>query len=268
VASIVILEHPIQHGLESSYLLYALVELWRLKGHRITIHRGAEHAPPGDLAILHVDLSVIPVEYQEAMSIYPRVLNRAVLDIRKSTISHNLVTPSSDWPHAVVVKTDANHGGQPEQRLHKSAPGRFPAGPVLDTYPILPSVQSVPQETWNLPGLVVEKFLPEQDERGFYIRGWTFFGDRERSGRSRATMPIVKSRYIVEREEVEVPEEIRALRTRLGFDFGKFDYVRHDGKFVLLDANRSPAMPSGIGSNPERYASIRALGEGLDALLR
>jgi hypothetical protein len=40
----------------------------------------------------------------------------------------------------------------------------------------------------------------------------------------------------------DVPESLRAERERLGFDFGKFDFVYHDGKAILLDANKTPVM--------------------------
>jgi len=43
-----------------------------------------------------------------------------------------------------------------------------------------------------------------------------------------------------ERLAISVPEELHAMWARLGFDFGKFDYVVRDGQIVLLDANRTP----------------------------
>ena len=61
------------------------------------------------------------------------------------------------------------------------------------------------------------------------------------------------------------PGEIVALRQRLGFDFGKFDYVLHQGRSYLLDVNRTPAF----GHSPAR---LRRQGEvlaaGLHGLLR
>jgi hypothetical protein len=44
----------------------------------------------------------------------------------------------------------------------------------------------------------------------------------------------------MQRERVEVHPEIPELAKRMGFDFGKFDYVMHEGKPVLLDANKTP----------------------------
>lgn len=38
----------------------------------------------------------------------------------------------------------------------------------------------------------------------------------------------------------DAPEALKALRRELGFDYGKFDYVEHGGRPILLDANRTP----------------------------
>jgi hypothetical protein len=56
------------------------------------------------------------------------------------------------------------------------------------------------------------------------------------------------------------------MRARLGFDFAKFDYVRHGGRFVLLDANRTPSMPAYV--DPGVAAGQDELAAGLDSLLR
>jgi len=112
---------------------------------------------------------------------------------------------------------------------------------------------------------VVERFLPEQDARGFWLRAWVFFGDRERCTRYCGTLPIVKSAEIIAREPVPVPDELRAERERLGFDYGKFDFVVRDGRAILFDANRTPSAPP---LSPEMDASNARLAGGLDALLR
>ena len=41
-----------------------------------------------------------------------------------------------------------------------------------------------------------------------------------------------------------ITDELRAWRERLRFDFGKFDYVYHGERFVLLDVNRTPVITS------------------------
>jgi hypothetical protein len=62
-----------------------------------------------------------------------------------------------------------------------------------------------------------------------------------------------------------VPDEIRAERERMGFDYGKFDFVVNDGKAVLFDANRTPHAPP---PGPELAAANAELARGLEAIIR
>ncbi len=110
------------------------------------------------------------------------------------------------------------------------------------------------------PGLILLSF-----ERGYYVRVWTFFGDRERSTRWLAREPIVKASNMIARDEVPVPGEMRAWREKFGFDFGKFDYVRHENRWVLLDANRTPSAPTDRGE--PIAAAIRELGDSIERYL-
>ena len=97
------------------------------------------------------------------------------------------------------------------------------------------------------------------------MRVWGFFGERERCTRYCGREPVVKSADILAREAAPVPDELRAERARLGFDYGKFDFVLVDGKAVLLDANRTPSAPP---PGKEMDASNARLAGGLDAMLR
>jgi len=271
VASIVILEHALQRNAGLPYMMHQLVERWRVAGHRVLLHYGSENPPAGDLAVLHVDLTVIPDAYRALLPRYPRVINGKVLDVSKSRYSRDLVDRYSDWIGPVIVKTETNFGGKPEQLFRAIAQqsgldAGIPAGPVADGYPVFAALREVPTVVWTTPGLVVERFLPEKDERGYCVRVWSFFGDREISNRWYAREPIVKVHNLVERVPVEVPESMRERRLELGFDFGKFDYVRHGGRWVLLDANRTPSYPrtpSAAGS-----AQLDALALGIERYLR
>ena len=86
-----------------------------------------------------------------------------------------------------------------------------------------------------------ERFLPERLGDMYVIRTWVFFGDRERCRRFLSPHPLVKGRGMIPDEPVPVPDSIRAQRERLGFDFGKFDFVIHGEDGVLL-AYRLPFL--------------------------
>jgi hypothetical protein len=272
MATIVILEHALQRRVDLPYMVNLFAERWRERGHRVLLHHGTGTPPPGDVAILHVDLTAIPEAYRALVARYPRVVNATVFDISKSRFSQDLVRPRDAWNGPVIVKTEANYGGKPEQlwRTLAAQSGTHcesAAGPVADGYPIYESRGAVPEALWRTPGLIVERFLPERDERGHYcVRVWTFFGDRERSVIWRAAEPIVKASNVLEREVVTIPDEMRAWRGKLGFDFGKFDYVRHGERWVLLDANRTPSAPA-QRDGPIAVA-IAELGDGIESYLR
>ena len=268
-----IITHAYDEFFRMKYLLAMLAGYWADAGHHVVVARGLDDWPEADAAILHVDLSVIPTAYIEAAKRYPVVVNGAAADIRKRHVSRHLVRPEDGWTGPVVIKTDLNCGGIPEQTKRERA-RETPGAPDLtaeaivftnDPYPILQSPGEVPVAVWNHPGLVVERFLPERDSRGFWGRTWIFFGDRERCSRYLSAHPVVKGREILAREPAEVPEILRAERERLGFDYGKFDFVLHNGEPILFDANRTPGAPPAL---PELVASNLELARGIDALMR
>jgi hypothetical protein len=248
VATILVLTHPSDLFRQRHFMVTGLFEHWIAADHRVHVHEGATGLPDADVALLHVDTTVVPEAYRAALRRYPVVINGATGDIGKRRFSQQLVGADEAYAGAVIVKTNANAGAVPEwlhQEVERQA-GR-PMGPairpMLSRYPIFASASEVPEAMRRDPDLVVERFLPEQDERGYYMRHWVFFGRHERCNRVLGTHPVVKAADIVERVPVPVPDEIREWRRRLGFDYGKFDFVIHEGKPVLLDVNRTPTVP-------------------------
>jgi hypothetical protein len=272
MAAIVILEHELQRHVRLPYMAYSLAERWRRAGHEVRVHHGLEAPPPGDLALVNIDLTVIPEAYRRLAARYPRVVNGRVTDVSKRRFSADLLDRHSDWIGPVIVKTEANYGGKPEALLRAIARRDglacdIPEGPVAEGYPLYDSLRQVPDAVWRTPGLVVERFLPERDAEGhYYSRHWIFFGERERSFRIRARVPIIKSSDAIDRDYVPVPEALRVWRANLGFDFGKFDYVRHGERCVLLDVNRTPSLPA--YSDPGVTAGQDELAQGVCSFLR
>ena len=239
------------------------------RGHHVDVVCGLERLPPADTAILHVDLSVVPDDYARAARRYPRVMNGQALDIRKRAVSRNLVARGDGWRGPVIVKTDLNYRGLPEQELHKralKANGKAAKPPKPIDYKIYESPERVPHSVWSRPELVVERFLPERDDSGFAVRTWLFLGDRERCRRFTSDKPLVKGANIkfVGSEPSEVPDFVRAERDRLKIDYGKFDFVLHNGEPVLFDANKTPGVPPPSPMNAQLY---EYLADGLDQWL-
>ncbi|MGR8921426.1 MAG: hypothetical protein ACU85V_17555 [Gammaproteobacteria bacterium] len=273
MATIVILEHEVQRTVSRPFMVYALAERWRAAGHRVLRHHGTDAPPPADLAILNINLTVVPAAYRRLSEHYPRVVNGAAVDISKRRFSQHLLARDDDWPGPVIVKTDANFGGMPEAMLAAEARRRalpaatVPAGPVLRHYPVLDRLADVPASVWDTPGLIVEKFLPESGDGRYYMRVWSFLGSVERCSRLEAGVPVIKARDIITREAVPVPGELRRWRRELGFDFGKFDWVMHAGRPVLLDTNRTPAAPGTLMASPDFVAYLDELARGIEDFL-
>jgi hypothetical protein len=271
MARIVVLTHPRDLFRSRHFMVQGLFSHWEAAGHRVVVHEGTRDLPDADVAVLHVDRTVVPAEYIEALRRYPFVVNGKTGDIGKRAISRHLVGPYDAYAGPVIVKTNANAGGVPE-RLHEEV-ARLkgePAGPpvryMTERYPIYDSPALVPPALRLDPDLVVEKFLPERAEHGYYSRHWVFFGDRERCNRVQGPHPVVKAADATERVPVPVPDELRAWRARLGFDYGKFDFVVHDGAPILLDVNRTPTLPAKLSDAVK--AGMEDLAKGIAAFCR
>lgn len=257
---------------EDYYVLSALRRIWELRGLKISV--GTRFHDDADLFLLHHDRTKLDANTLPTAPAGARVVNGEILDISKRRISSLALRRDDAWGGAVIVKTNLNHFGVPEgaarsetllsslhERLAKLSwraarklPERF--------YPILESIADVPVWVWRDESLLVEKFLPERTEDGLYcVRGWVFLGDKGYGYRVFSTHPLVKTGTMVRHDYLEeTPRELVEIRERMKFDFGKFDYVQHDGNAILLDANKTPTY-AGKGDSPR----LRLLAEGIDA---
>src|SRR5260370_28834954 len=102
----------------SSYAISFLAKFWRQDGNRVRYLFGTRKFVPADLLLIHVDLSIVPDEYLEFASRYPIALNRVP---RKSQVSTNLVNRCDSYSGQVIVKSDLNCGGSPEQILRRNS---------------------------------------------------------------------------------------------------------------------------------------------------
>ncbi|MGI9590666.1 MAG: hypothetical protein ACR2P8_04800 [Myxococcota bacterium] len=266
IRKIAILIHENERaGLKREFIAAALSEQWQAMGIEVEVARGIDRAVEADLWLPHVDLTVIPPDYRRFLAECPRVVNREVVDISKRRISDLIVEPGDGYRGPVIVKSNENFGGRPERRLlgeHRAGRtrpwrrrlarlrGRLGLGSGFDPwaridprhYPIFDSPDALPKGTFENPELVVERFVPERQGELYVLRSYAFAGDETINVRIAAKGPVVKAPDSVEREEVPVPEALRTVRARLAIDYGKLDYVIHDGQVRLLDVNRTPTF--------------------------
>lgn len=252
-----------------NYMLFDVLRALARRGHRWKVVAGPRRVP-GDVAILHVDSTRVGEEYLALAAHYRASVNFKAVDISKRCVSRGLLAPGDAWRGEVIIKSDLNFAGAPEglhnmRAARAGAPPPHPQFTPIGEYRILPSIAEVPDEVWEDPSLVVERFTPEPDEQGYAMRTWVFMGQRERCMRRVSAHPLVKATNCISRTPAAVPDALRAERARLGFDYGKFDFVIHDGEPVLLDANRTPGRPPGSDSVLAERAALWA--DGLEDFL-
>ena len=257
---------------ESRFQLFGVLREMIKRGHEVQVVVGPNADVSGDLAILHVDCSLVLQEYVALAERFTRTVNGRCLDITKRATSEALLAEGEDWSGPVIVKSNLNAKGFPEVQHNMAAkrlgqPVPHPDAPVMLDYKVYESLDALPEMAWTNHHLVVEKFIPEPAEDGFVVRNWLFLGAQGRCLRHVASSRLMNAESILRSEPIEVPEELRALREKLGFDFGKFDFVLHEGRAVLIDANKTP----GTAANPSVRARIeqgfKTLADGLEALL-
>jgi hypothetical protein len=265
------------------YVIHLLADEWRRRGIPVEVTDSLEEPMgPEVLVFPHFDLTVTPPRMAERLGRCARVMNRAVTDISKRAVSRQLVAAPDEYDGPVIVKTNLNFGGWPEMRLIAFAGGEnyrrmeavrtgqpWTVSGMLrcEQYPIYDNARLVPPLVWKNPQLVVEKFLPEREGDLYCLRQYIFLGAQEISTRTVSPDPRVKSRGVTRREVLDsTPEAVRAFRKELGFDYGKFDYVMHEGEPVIFDVNRT------FSYNPDSKAGsatplVMKLADGIDAFL-
>lgn len=255
----------------SPYLLFDVLQDLKRRGHSVRIQQGPSKTQDADIAVLHVDATLTPADHVAYAKRFPFCLNVGASDISKRRISGALITERNAWQGPVIVKSDLNNLGIPETLLNRRSkragkPPPFPHLPTLQPYQVYGSLGEVPEGIFESDDLVVEKFIPEREPDGFAARFWVFCGERERCTRYVSPNGLVKASETIRREPVPVPDEMRDRRRELGFDYGKFDFVMHEGRAILLDANKTPGRPQNL---VKMFAAGAAdLADGFEALIR
>jgi hypothetical protein len=263
--TIAVLFHEKQRSLSPEYLVTHLAGFWREDGHEVVFLFGTGQFIPADLVLVHVDLSVVPDEYIEFARQYPIVLNGTVKDIRKSTYSRLLVKAGDSYDGKVIVKSNFNYAGGPERLIGVPLDPRGVSSSYFwspTDYQVYENSKAVPAPLFDDPNVVVEKFQPEFVDGFYHSRAMLFLGDRISAMRYTSREPIVNGSTQIRTDPIEPDPEIVQARETLKFDYGKFDYVIHEGKPVLLDLNKTIGAPI-TTSDPKILASRRHRAEGL-----
>jgi hypothetical protein len=289
---IAVISHPVERFESRPTFLREIAKIWDKRGIDVYIVYAPHVRFEADLAILHIDLTVIPQAYVDLGALFPKCLNGAVPDISKRVISNSLVLRDDGYDGPVIVKSNLNNRGNNEAFILAKArsPNREFASagktsstsvhvtqgqkvrkeafmPILE-YQILDSAKQVSPAVWDNRDLVVERFLPERSQDLYCLRTWVFLGDKETNSICYCDQPVVKSDRIVRRQQLspdEIPDDLRALRRQLKFDYGKFDYAIIDGRAVLYDANRTPSL--GAFSREQFLPNLELLAAGIDYYL-
>lgn len=97
--NIAVLTHEADASFESTcYLVHPLARRWKAMGLEVSVLRGPRATVLDAILLPHIDMTVVPTAYQVLIQRYPRVINRRILDISKSTISANLLRPGNPTP--------------------------------------------------------------------------------------------------------------------------------------------------------------------------
>jgi len=261
-----------------SYIILALAKVWGEEGHEFERIYGpdTERIAACDVVFNHVDLTLVPVEYHVPG---PVIINAGERSVAKSRIGDLGISAADEWNGPVIVKTEWNHGGLPENSTRRTRRGTRWRRRLVERgwlglgfcdminphrYPVFESTDRVPGGVWNNPNLVVEKFMPERDGEFYVLRNVYFLGDRVHCHRMLSRSPNVRTITSERIEPISVPGDVDALIARSGLEYGKIDYVVHEGRSILIDASRTPCL-----SRPEdeRMAIARTIAPGLAAFL-
>jgi hypothetical protein len=264
------------------FAIWHLAEIWKKQNISIHLLFGVRKYIPADIAVLHVDLSRVPDKYIDFAHRYPIVLNGCIRDIRKSQFSNIKIDPNDGYRGPAIVKSELNYAGQPERKLlgsffsrlalritsrmpsyekrHKASRLHFKS--PLD-YKVYENCSSVPKSWFDREDILVERFVPEIQEGLYCLRNYHFLGSSGICMLRKSAHPIINMSNTISRDPVEVHPDIPALARSMGFDYGKFDFVLHEGKPVLLDANKTP----GAALTPVFFDLSREWAKGIQTYL-
>jgi hypothetical protein len=275
-----LIRHEWEQGLPCThFLVHRLIRLWRESGTEVNEVFGPRVLPEVRHAFMHVWGTVVPAAYPKAGAAYGACINKELHDIRKTRISRQGVRPGDGYEGPVIVKTEANNSGADEKQLFQRYGKKNPVlawarswqrpftGPFSeklifgqDEYPVFSTPHDVPAVCWEDSRYFVERFLPEKRGDRYVVRMAFVLGDRQMSFVAESRQPVVKGANIESIYAEATPPEVREFQREIGMDYGKIDYVLHDGRCIVFDVNTTPGSPSSLDQEDEKIAAELAPG--------
>jgi hypothetical protein len=267
------------------YVIHHLAEFWRERGDEVTFVYGTKDFVPADVAIVHVNLSLVPKPYLDLAARYPVVLNGRLSDIRKTRVSKNLVKPGDGWRGKVIIKSNNNFFGAPERLLQQNSLERrfdlarrfrdvmdrirFRGMPIQEArdYAIFDSVDQIPEKWFSFKDAVIERFLPEMENGLYHLRMVQVLGDSRICTRLSSNEPIIKARNSLSSEIIDPDPMVDQWCRDFNLDYGKLDYLIWEGTPILLDVNKTVGATRGYRATEELSAARRYLADGIYGFL-
>ncbi len=211
---------------------------------------GTERFEPADAVFVHVDLSVVPEAYLSFAQRYPKQINAQARDIRKRAFADGLLESGDVYPAPVIVKSNLNYGGLPEQNersllerasqkvrglLSGSTPTRVLA---KEDYKIYPKLADVPAQYFDSDHIVQKLILEKRGEMNL-LREYFFLGDCAFENIESSAEVIITEDDHVSCLPFAPHPRLLEIRKRLHLDYGKIDYVMTQSGPFVFDVNKT-----------------------------
>ncbi len=100
----------------------------------------------------------------------------------------------------------------------------------------------------------------------YFARSYHFVAGVSTTVRLGSSQPVVLGHNSDSIEEIEPHPEVIERRRELGLDYGKIDYVLHEGAVVILDVNKTTGA-GGVSDDPKVIELRRRRARGIYSLL-
>ena len=109
---------------------------------------------------------------------------------------------------------------------------------------------------------VVQEFRPERDGGDYVLREYLFLGDRHYQMIQKSDSALIDEDRFVSLAPFKPHSRLLDARRRLGLDYGKIDFVMHDGVPFIFDANKT------LGLGAEGYDILEPFRLALEDMAR